>query len=259
MRLRSRWLAVLPLALGCSSSDAGPEAAALPDAGAEVAVEAAPGPLVDVTGKAFVFFSPTGTDDVTGATIAATELPSSTTTVQADGTFALRVPSGAAYSFTLTKQGFHTTQTATLLVGPSGLDRVGFQVPPDAVFAALASVVKVEADPTRCQIATTVSAAGTTPYGGDAVGEPGVTVTIDPPVPAASGPVYFAYYAGGMILPDRALTETTVDGGVLFLDVAPGDYRLTAHKAGKTFTPVDLRCRAGVLVNAAPPRGLQTL
>jgi|GEM_PF-3542389 len=43
----------------------------------------------------------------------------------------------------------------------------------------------------------------------------------------------------------------------VFLNVPPGDYVLTAHKAGMSFTPAAIRCRAGVLVNASPPWGLQ--
>ena len=34
---------------------------------------------------------------------------------------------------------------------------------------------------------------------------------------------------------------------------------LTATKEGVKFEPVRLRCRAGVLVNASPPYGLQAL
>ncbi|MEZ5177206.1 MAG: hypothetical protein R2746_02700 [Acidimicrobiales bacterium] len=62
-----------------------------------------------------------------------------------------------------------------------------------------------------------------------------------------------------MIFPDASLTETTVDGGVLFVNVAPGTYTLTARKDGAVIREVEVSCRAGVLTNAAPPWGLQVL
>jgi hypothetical protein len=58
---------------------------------------------------------------------------------------------------------------------------------------------------------------------------------------------------------DRALTQTSDDGGgVLFIQVPPGDYLWTAHKPGKVITRVRMKCRAPFLVNASPPWGLQT-
>lgn len=72
------------------------------------------------------------------------------------------------------------------------------------------------------------------------------------------GPIDFDYLERGVILPDRRLTQTTRDGGVLWLNVPPGEYVLTAHK-GVRFTQARFRCRAGVLVNASPPWGLQAL
>jgi hypothetical protein len=59
------------------------------------------------------------------------------------------------------------------------------------------------------------------------------------------------------VLPDRSLTQTSDDGGVLFIQVPPGDYVWTAHKAGAVFSRIRMKCRAGYLVNASPPKGLQ--
>ncbi|MBL9111718.1 MAG: carboxypeptidase regulatory-like domain-containing protein [Myxococcales bacterium] len=217
-----------------------------------------PGPLAQVSGRAFVF-GPSDGQTIEGATVSVAEAPEYATTVRADGTFTLEAPSGAPVSLLLTKPGFHPTQTAAHMLDVSGLDQVGFQVPTDDMFALLALIVELTADPETCQIATTVSRKDTEPYGGAALGEPGVTVAIDPPLPAEAGPIYFAYLNEAFIVPDRTLTETTVDGGVLFLNVPPGEYTLTATKVGKTFTEVTIRCVAGRLVNAAPPRGLQEL
>jgi hypothetical protein len=212
---------------------------------------------VTASGQAFVFGANSG--NLAGATVHVVEAPQLRTTAAADGTFSLQVPSSGECSFAIEQPGFHASQTEAIYVGPNGVDHVSFQVPPDNVYSLLASVVGIEPDPTRCQIATTVSAAGTAPYGGSGLGEPDATVTIDPPLPPSAGPVYFKYVSATLIVPDTTLTATTIDGGVLFLNVPPGEYRLMAHKPGKQFSVVKLSCSAGVLVNAAPPWGLQTL
>ena len=53
-------------------------------------------------------------------------------------------------------------------------------------------------------------------------GEDRTTVTLAPPLPAEHGPIYF----NSAVLPDRSLTETSDDGGVLFIQVPPGEYKL---------------------------------
>lgn len=252
----ARGLAILlalaaPCAASCSSSSTTP-----PDPTANWHVGT--GPRAHVTGKAFVF-GPSSDYSVVGATISVAEAPSITTTVAADGTFALDVPSGDRVSFVLTQPDFHPNQTATFMLGPEGLAEVGFQAPTEGIFDLMASFVKIEPDPERCQISTTVSRKGTEPYGGAGLGEPGVIVTIDPPLPKEAGPVYFDYVNTGVIIPNPELTSTTVDGGVIYTNVPPGEYVLTATKAGKSFSIATIRCRKGLLVNAAPPRGLQEL
>lgn len=216
------------------------------------------GILAPVSGKAFVF-GPSSGQSVAGATVSVAEAPEYSATVAADGTFALDVPSGAPISLVVQQPGFHPTQTATLALGAAGLDQVGFQVPTDNLFDLMALFVAFVPDPERCQIATTVSRLGTEPYGGSALGEPGVVVTIEPPLPPEAGPIYFQYLSDTNIYPDVTLTETSIDGGVLFVNVPPGEYTLRASKVGKSFSTATIRCRAGLLVNAAPPRGLQEL
>jgi hypothetical protein len=185
-----------------------------------------------------------------------TEAPQYTTTVAADGTFTFDVPSGGPATFTMQQQGFHLNQTGTIDIGADGVAMLGFQAPTDMTFDTLATALDVTPDPTRCQIATTVSRAGTAPYGGDGLGETDSVVSIDPALPAKQGPIYFGY-TNGVIYPDTTLKATSLDGGVVFTNVPVGDYTLTATKAGVNFSTVDIRCRAGVLVNAAPPNGLQ--
>ncbi len=72
---------------------------------------------------------------------------------------------------------------------------------------------------------------------------------------AEHGPVYF----NKDVLPEPGLTETSVDGGVVWTNVPPGNYVLRANKTDVEFEEVRIWCRPNVLVNAAPPKGLQAL
>ncbi len=238
------------LALVCACAPASEDAPTDRDTGTPA------GPLAIVSGRAFVF----GYDGrLAGAALSAVEDPSITAALAEDGTFSVEVPSRRRYSFVVTQPGFTTTQTARLFVPEGGLDLVGFQVPADETTTALAGAIGVVPDPARCQLVTTVSAAGGPPYGGVGVGEPGVIVRLDPPPSDDDdGPIYFAYLGESLPpIPSRSLTATSIDGGVLFANIPPGDYEMSAEKGDLVIPPIQLRCRAGVLVNAAPPRGLQ--
>jgi hypothetical protein len=165
---------------------------------------------------------------------------------------------GDELTLVLTHDAYFPTQTATLLLPPEGLFDISIQTPPRAVVWALSLWLLTWLDPETCQIAATVSPAGGTPY---TPGIPGAQVEIDPPVDPDSGPLYFFYFdlpnLPPLDLPVRWLDETTDDGGVLFVNVAPGEYTLTASMDGVEFTPALINCRPGVLVNASPPYGLQ--
>jgi hypothetical protein len=170
------------------------------------------GPPTPVTGVAWAFGTGGGTV-LTGAKISVAESPTITTTVAADGTYSIAVPSGGEASLVLELMSYHVEQTATLAIPAAGLEHVAFQAPDDKSFDLLSSLVNVDPDPTRCQIATTVSRPGTL-YAGDALGEPDTVVTLDPPVAGAT-PIYFKYISGSLIIPDKTLTATSVDGGVI--------------------------------------------
>lgn len=214
------------------------------------------GPLVPVTGMAFVFGPNAAGLTIEGSVVSVAENPSVSTTVASDGSFTLQVPSGGPSTFSLVKEGFHANQSATIEVTANGIPMLGFQAPNEMAFETLGNFARVTPDPERCQIATTVSRKGTEPYGGDALGVEGAAVTLEPA--RGDGPIYFNY-AGGTIFPDRTLTTTTIDGGVIFANVPVGEYTMTAHKDGTQFAPVTIWCRAGVLVNAAPPNDLREL
>lgn len=215
---------------------------------------------ITVRGRAYNF-GPTGGASMRGAVIRVLEHPERCVTLRDNNDFAFGgFAAGEPVSLTLDHPDYAPIQTGTHLVPETGIDRITFQAPTWGIYRLMATAAREIPLPDRCQIAATVTAVGLsidspTPSHGEA----GATVTIDPVPTEGVGPIYFNYYGPGSILPDRALRETTRDGGVLWLNVPPGEYTLTAHKAGMRFTQARFRCRAGVLVNASPPMGLQAL
>ena len=210
-------------------------------------------PAVTASGDAFAFGPYTM---IAGATVRILEMPEHTTTTDAEGHFELPgLPPEAKATFVFEAEGFPTTYTRTFTLPEAGeaLERLTFQVPENATFDLLASVVEIEPDPSACQIASTVTRVGKSIYDEGAHGEAEATVSIEPSLPADSGPIYF----NAQVIPQRDLTETSEDGGVLFVNVPPGTYTLTAEKPGVQFDPVSVVCDPGVLVNASPPYGLQ--
>ncbi len=208
-----------------------------------------------ISGDAFDF-SVGISGGIAGAHVFVLEDPTLGATTDAAGHFLIPgVPVGSDASLVMEHPDYILVQTATFEVPAAGLSRVTFQAVTPDVRDALAGVLSLTIDPAACQMVTTVTRIGRSVYDPGAHGEAGVTVTLDPPLPATSGPVYF----NSSVIPQRSLTETSDDGGVLFANVPPGDYTWTATKAGATFAQVRMTCRAGVLVNAAPPWGLQRL
>lgn len=230
---------------------------ALDDSGSSSEADTGPAPVA-VSGDAFAFTlpgEPYGLID--GATISILEQPEHTVTTDAEGHFALdALPPGSEATFVLERDGFPVARTKTFTLPDAGpLERVTFQVPDDALFELLAGILMIEVDPGTCQLVSTVTRVGKSIYDAGAHGEAGATVTLDPPIPAEHGPIYFN--AG--VIPDPTLTETSEDGGVLYTNVPPGTYVMQAHKDGVTFESTTMKCEPGVLVNASPPYGVQAL
>ena len=194
---------------------------------------------------------------ISGATVSILEFPDMQVVTAADGRFKFdNLPVGADITLVLEHPDYHPIQTGTHTLPDEGLERLTFQAVNHGIYEALAAIVEVTPDDTKyCQMVTTVTRVGKSIYDAGAHGEAGVVITLDPPLPAENGPVYF----NAMVFPDKSLTETSEDGGVLFSQVPPGEYRWTASKAGATFREVRMKCRIGYLINASPPWGLQRL
>ncbi len=192
---------------------------------------------------------------IAGATISVLEHPEKKLVTGADGHFEFDgFDPGSEVTLVLEHPDYHLIQTGTQTIGDADLERVTFQAVSHDIYAALAGIVGVVPDETgSCQMVTTITRIGKSIYDEGAHGEPAVTVAIDPPLPAALGPVYF----NAAVVPERDLTQSSPDGGVLFANVPPGEYTWTGTKASAEFTTVKMKCRPGVLVNASPPHGLQ--
>lgn len=253
---------------GDTDRDAGEDAASnqdvTPDGEVDTQVDAPP---IDtdidlgtatVSGNAFVFGPPGGR--VVGATVTVLEHPGLSTTTDDEGYWALEVPNGRAATFLLDHPDHAPYQTATFDIG-GDMERVTFQAPTWAMVDLLAGFAEVARDPDRCQIAATVTRRGHSLYDTDGLthGEPDATVTLAPEAEESDGPIYFNLAAPQVIFPDRSLGATTDDGGVLFLNVTPGEYVMSATKEGATIVDARIVCRAGWIANAAPPWGLQVV
>ena len=205
-----------------------------------------------VSGDAFAFNE--GIDArVAGASVTILELPDRQATTDATGHFVFEgVPVGTDVTLVLSHAEFTPIQTATHTVPAQGLERLTVQAVRPGIYDALAALLAITPDPQRCQMVTTATRIGRSLYDPGAHGEAGVTVSIAPE-PMADGPIYF----DASVVPDRTLTMTSEDGGVLVINAPPGDYVWTGVKDGARLRSIRMRCRAGMLVNASPPWGLQ--
>jgi len=87
-------------------------------------------------------------------------------------------------------------------------------------------------------------------------GDPGAVVSIAPAIgfPTSLGPVYF----NADVAPDPTLTSTSVDGGVLFGNLAAGSYTITASKAPFTYAALSFVIEDDIpLYVASPPHATQ--
>lgn len=268
--MRRSLLFSIALTLSCTSASSEPDASAPVDAPADAYVEPwAPPPQcatigsgdpstgVRVSGNAFSFTLSGGR--IEDAYVTSLEHPEWCVRTGAEGAFELLgVPVGSDLTLRVHHPDYVVVQTGTHTVPAEGMDRLTFQVPDHSIYDLLARVVRVRPDPDHCQIAATVTEIGRSLYTTDwpSHGQAGATVSIGPTPAEADGPIYFQYYETG-ILPDRTLTETSRDGGILYLNVTPGEYVLSAQAAGTSFRDVRVRCEPGVLVNPSPPWSLQ--
>jgi hypothetical protein len=213
--------------------------------------------LINVSGTAFGFSLPGSPyTRIENAEISILEMPGVTATTTAEGEFAFEgLPASSQATFLMRADGFPPASTKTFTLPEEDLERVTFQIPPNTLMDLIASNIGVELDENRCQLVSTVTVVGRSLFDSGAHGEPGALVSSDPFIPEDNGPIYF----NEAVFPDYSVTASSEDGGVLFVNVTPGVYTLSATKEGVDFESVVMTCQAGYLVNASPPYGLQAL
>lgn len=208
---------------------------------------------VTISGVTFPF---AGGDLVANAAVGVAEGSVAGTTSDAEGRYTLTVPANSTLTPFVEHPDFVTMHLQTFETTDEDLERVNFQMVDTATYDAFAAVLEIEPDPQRCQIATTVntidirdlSFAEFRAFGPHGVA--GATVRSDPSI---GDVVYF----NEDVIPDRSLTETSVDGGVVWPNVEPGVYELAAEHPDTGFAPFFATCEPGRLVNAGPPWGLR--
>ena len=167
-------------------------------------------------------------------------------------------------SFVYEQAGYATTKSQVFEVGDAGVIDLAVQFPTEAYFSLAKGQIEQQIGSLigapyslRNVVVTTVGKSWASMYSPDLPhGDPGAVVSIDPPItfPASLGPVYFSE----SVAPDPTLTSTSVDGGVLFGNLANGMYSISASKAPFVYSTLTFAIQDGIsLYVASPPHATQ--
>jgi hypothetical protein len=167
-------------------------------------------------------------------------------------------------SFVYELPGYPTTKSQVVEIGDAGITDLAVQFPTEAYYFAAKGQIEqqigalIGAPYTLSNVlVTTVGKSWASMYNTDLPhGDPGVQVAISPaaPFPISLGPVYF----NEAVAPDPTLTSTSVDGGVLFGNLASGRYSITASKAPFSYDALTFVVQDGIpLYVASPPHATQ--
>ncbi|HEX5909644.1 MAG TPA: hypothetical protein VFY44_04070 [Thermoleophilaceae bacterium] len=234
--------------------------AALLTLAAAAAPATAAGATVDLSGTAYEFNKPA--TRLAGATVRVAERPRLRATVRKNGAYRLAVPDRARVTPYVDAPGYHRIYLQTFTTAGKDLTRVNFQVPTDAVYNALATLLKVPLDAKgnirACAIVSTFSTRkvrnlsfnGFVRYG--AHGVAGATASATPKL---KSPFYF----NEQVIPDPAQRRSSKDGGVIWTGVRSGRYVVRGHHPRTRFASFVATCKPGRIVNANPPWGLHEL
>jgi len=167
-------------------------------------------------------------------------------------------------SFVYEKDGYPTTKSQVFQIGDAGIDDVAVQYPTAAYFSAAKGQIEQQISALigapytlNNVLVTTVGKAWASMFNPDLPhGDPGASVAITPAIqfPASLGPIYF----NASVAPDPTISSTSVDGGVLFGNLASGSYTMTATKAPFSYTTLTFAIQDDIpLYVASPPHGIQ--
>ena len=217
-------------------------------------------PTVKVSGTAYKFNKPF--TRIANATIRLAENPQITAQTDANGVYTLTVPAGKAATPYIEANGYATIYLQTF-TPTSDLINANFQTPDLATFGGLYGLLTqigggVVPDASGCVIVSTVSVPAVRNLNIEqflsfgAHGYAGAQASI---APAGGRRTYF----NASVLPDPRETATTKDGGVVWTNVPPGSYTLSAadpNKPEQKFASVAVDCQKGRVINANPTQGL---
>ncbi len=198
---------------------------------------------------------------IVGATINLVEFPELSATTDDAGAYALDVPSDSTVTPYIVADGYRTIYLQTFHV-THDLENVNFQTPDLQTYAQLSLLLTtmghIAPDLLGCVIVTTASVPEVVGMPFEQFrtynphGVPGTTAYGDPALP---DPIYF----NENVIPDAAVTSTSEDGGILWTNVPPGIYTLSASHPDQAFADFVADCRLGRVINANPPWGLHGL
>jgi hypothetical protein len=212
---------------------------------------------VTISGRAYAFnHAEVG---LAGATIRVRELPGRSAVADAQGDYALSVPDDTNVTpYIEPPAGYHQIDLQTFHTRGEPIENANFQTPGDAEYNGLAALLSVplgpDGRPEQCVIVTTASARNVRGVDFDTFrertphGVAGATAHTEPALPGA---IYF----NDSVIPDRARTETSGDGGIIWTAVPAGTYRVIADSASTNFGTFLATCEPGRIVNASPPWG----
>ena len=167
-------------------------------------------------------------------------------------------------SFVYELAGYPTTKSPVVDITDAGVLDLAVQFPTQAYYAAAKGQIEQQIGgligapyTLRNVLVTTVGKSWASMYSAELPhGDPNVQVAISPAIqfPVSLGPVYF----NEQVSPDPTLTSTSVDGGVLFGNLASGSHTITASKAPFSYDALTFVVQDGIeLYVASPPHATQ--
>ena len=251
---------------------------------------------VTISGNAYAFFGIDNT--MPGAVVRIDEYPHLEAAVQSDGSYEIEVPDGVNVTPYIVPADsydpgiidsleppppYERVYNQTFRTSGQDLDKVNFQIPANEIYKVMVRALGAEYTGPygderlkNCAIVSTFSmkeARAASEFRPPSPRPPdypetfrdvyphgvaGSTGSIAPRPSSVDGPVFFGFPT---IFPDRALSASTVDGGVLWTEVPPGYYWMEAENPDSSieFAPFMANCEPGRLVNASPPWGFYEL
>ena len=225
--------------------------------------------VVVMSGLVYVFGSSTL---VPGALLSLEEYPDIRTTADRNGHFVLEVPDGVEVTPVIRMPGFRTMHLQTFETEGEDIENVFIQFFPQVVYDRLACGMGVNpADPDMCHVFSTVSdhriqgmtfedfVEFTAENRGHGVSgaTAGARPKMLPYVMTALGLLPRPIYFNEDVVPDVARIETSLNGGVIWLDVPHRTHQFRAWHADARFFKFTAKCAPGRFINACPPWGLR--